>query len=262
MLRWELGFYVGCLNLHTQLVQRRAPWCLPAPLPAGEPSLSARGLYDVCLSLRMDAPVVGNNLETDTAPLVMITGANQGGKSTFLRSVGLAQLMMQCGMFVAADSFSTNVCRRLFTHYKREEDATMESGKFDEELSRMSEIADHLQPNCLVLFNESFAATNEREGSEIAQQIIRALLEAGVRVFFVTHMFDLAHTLYRQQTAGAVFLRAQRRDDEQRTFKLVKGEPSPTSYGQDLYERIFSGVAEDAATASADSGSIEARHGP
>ncbi len=70
--------------------------------------------------------------------LVMITGANQGGKSTFLRSIGLAQLMMQCGMFVPAESLSSNVCDGIFINFKREEDATMKCGKLDEELSRMS----------------------------------------------------------------------------------------------------------------------------
>jgi DNA mismatch repair ATPase MutS len=49
--------------------------------------------------------------------LVIITGANQGGKSTFLRSIGLAQLMMQCGLFVGAESFSADLCPSLFTHY-------------------------------------------------------------------------------------------------------------------------------------------------
>ena len=68
----------------------------------------------------------------------MITGANQGGKSTFLRSVGVAQLMMQTGMFVAAQAFSADVRDHVFTHFKREEDAAMESGKLDEELARMS----------------------------------------------------------------------------------------------------------------------------
>lgn len=86
-------------------------------------------------------------------------------------------------MFVTAESFSADICRGLFTHYKREEDAMMESGKFDEELSRMSGIVDALTPNSLLLFNESFAATNEREGSEIARQIVRALLETRVRIY-------------------------------------------------------------------------------
>ena len=60
----------------------------------------------------------------------------RGGKSTFLRSAGLAQLMMRCGMFAAAESCRANVCDSIFTHYKREEDNTIESGKLDEELSR------------------------------------------------------------------------------------------------------------------------------
>ena len=55
--------------------------------------------------------------------LVIITGANSGGKSTFLRSVGLAQLMMQCGMFVTARILRASVCQQIFTHFIREEDA-------------------------------------------------------------------------------------------------------------------------------------------
>ena len=82
--------------------------------------------------------------------------------------------MMQCGMFVAAESFRANVSDGVFTHYKREEDANMKSGKLDEELGRMSAIIDNVTPNSIVLFNESFASTNEREGSEIARQIVRA----------------------------------------------------------------------------------------
>jgi DNA mismatch repair ATPase MutS len=147
--------------------------------------------------------------------------------------------MMQCGMFVPAKSFHANVCTDLFTHYRREEDATMTSGKFDEELSRMSNIVDKLSPNSIVLFNESFAATNEREGSEIARQIVSALLEKRVKVFFVTHQYEFAHSFYDQKMAQAIYLRAERRDDGVRTFKLIEGEPLETSYGKDLYDRIF-----------------------
>ena len=147
--------------------------------------------------------------------------------------------MMQCGMFVPAKSFHANVCTDLFTHYRREEDATMTSGKFDEELSRMSNIVDKLSPNSIVLFNESFAATNEREGSEIARQIVSALLEKRVKVFFVTHQYEFAHSFYDKKMAHAIYLRAERRDDGTRTFKLIEGEPLQTSYGKDLYDRIF-----------------------
>jgi hypothetical protein len=249
MLRRELAFYIGCVNLHRQLTQRGVPVCFPIAEAPGGRKLSFVGLCDACLVLCTEQTVVGNDLKADGKRLLVITGANQGGKSTFLRSVGLAQLMMQCGMFVAADFFSADICRGLFTHYKREEDTAMKSGKLDEELSRMSGIVDALVPDSVLLFNESFAATNEREGSAIARQIVRALLETRVKVFFVTHLYEFAHRFAEDKTDSALFLRAERRADGRRTFKLLPGEPLETSFGADVYEHIFGEPTEKAGAA-------------
>jgi DNA mismatch repair ATPase MutS len=237
-LRAELAFYIGGLNLSEQLARLDEPIAFPEPVAAGERQHSFRKLYDVCLALTMQHHVVGNDLNAAHRDLVIVTGANQGGKSVFLRSIGLAQLLMQCGMFVPAESFCANVCAGVFTHYKREEDTTMKSGKFDEELGRMSGIVDCLMPNALVLFNESFAATNDREGSEIARQIVSALLERRIKVFFVTHLYEFAHGFYDKRK-DTIFLRAERQADGTRTFKLIEGEPLQTSFGKDLYDRLF-----------------------
>ena len=239
MVRTELAFYIGCLNLHGQLAQMGEPLCFPLPTVLDERRHSFQGLYDACLALTMKQQVVGNDLSASGKNLVIITGANQGGKSTFLRSIGLAQVMMQCGMFVAAESFCANVCLSLFTHYKRKEDATMKSGKLDEELNRMSTIVDKITPQSMVLFNESFAATNEREGSEIARQIVRALLDKRIQVFFVTHLYEFAHGFFDEKRGNALFLRADRQPDGRRTFRLIEGEPLQTSYGEDVYNRVF-----------------------
>jgi len=239
MLRSELAFYLGCLNLHRQLEQKGEPMCFPQPMAAGTRNHLFEGLYDVCLALIIKERTVGNDLYAEKKDLVIITGANQGGKSTFLRSMGLSQLMMQCGMFVPASSFRASVCHGLFTHYKREEDATMNSGKLDEELSRMNDIVSDLKTGSLVLFNESFAATNEREGSEIARQIICALIEKGIRVFYVTHLYEFASSWHDRHMENVLFLRAERQADGRRTFKMVAGEPLQTSFGQDIYSKIF-----------------------
>lgn len=239
MLRTELAFYVGCLNLKRKLDGLDAPTCFPVPVPFEQRKLSFCGLYDVCLALSMKHKAVGNNLNADGKDLIVIIGANSGGKSTFLRSLGVSQLMMQAGMFVAAENFSAEVRGGIFTHYRREEDATMESGRLDEELSRMSGIVDRLSPCSLVLFNESFAATNEMEGSEIAAQITNALLENGVKVSFVTHLYEFARRLHDEKKSNAVFLRAERLPDGTRTFRLIEADPLQTSYGRDVYEAEF-----------------------
>jgi DNA mismatch repair ATPase MutS len=239
MLQTELAFYVGCLNLESKLEQKGEPMSFPLPVAPGERKHSFAGLYDICLALSLEQKIVSNELVADKKDLTIITGANQGGKSTFLRSIGVAQLLMQCGMFVPAESFCANVCEGIFTHYRREEDTTMKSGKFDEELSRMSGIVGHLKPNSMLLFSESFAATNDREGSEIARQIVCALLEKQIKIFFVTHLYEFAHGFYEKNMPNAIFVRAERQDDGGRTFKLREGEPLQTSYGEDLYKRIF-----------------------
>jgi DNA mismatch repair ATPase MutS len=239
MLRIELAFYVGCLNLSERLAVKGEPACFPEPSKPEDRRLTFRGLYDVCLTLSMQPRAVGNDANADGKNLMIITGANQGGKSTLLRAIGLAQLMMQSGMFVPAESFRSNVCNALFTHSKREEDTTMKSGKLDEELKRMSEIVDSLIPNSILLFNESFAATNEREGSEIARQIVGALSEKGIKVFYVTHLHDFAHSFFLKKMENAIFLRAERKDSGARSFKILEGEPLETSFGEDLYTKIF-----------------------
>jgi len=115
----------------------------------------------------------------------------------------------------------------------------LKSGKLDEELSRMSDIVENITPHSMVLFNESFAATNEREGSAIARQIISALVEKGIKVFFVTHLYEFAHVFCERRIENVLFLRAEREADGRRTFILVEGEPLQTSFGGDLYKRIF-----------------------
>lgn len=244
-LRVELAFYVCCLNLRRRLVQDGNGVCFPIPAETGKRTHRFHGLYDVCLALQIKSSVIASSTDANGKSLILITGANQGGKSTFLRSVGVAQLMMQAGMFVGAEGFEAELCSALCTHYKREEDASMNSGKFDEELARMSDIADRVVRNSLVLFNESFAATNEREGSEIARQIVSALLEKHVRVVYVTHLFTFARRFWEQKSDQALFLRAERNPDGLRTYRMIEGEPLETSYGDDLYRQVFGVASSD-----------------
>jgi len=245
MLRAELGFYVSCLNLADRLAAKGAPVTVPDPEQGSALTFSCTDLRDACLELQSQDPVVGNDVQADGKSLVIITGANSGGKSTFLRSVGVAQLMMQCGLFVTAGSYRADAARGIFTHFIREEDPSMTSGRLDNELWRMSAIADHIGPHCLMLFNESFAGTNEREGSEIGHQVVRALLDAQIKVLFVTHRFDFADRFHRRHARSTLFLRAERYPDGRRNYKLAVKGPLPTSFGEDLYYRLGAWLEED-----------------
>ncbi|GAB2629377.1 DNA mismatch repair protein MutS [Paractinoplanes abujensis] len=245
-LRTEVAFYLGCLNLREALTRRGAAVCVPAVHDSAAREFAFRGLYDPGLQLRLDQPATANDLDAGGRTLIMVTGANRGGKSTFLRSVGLAQLMAAAGGFVAAGAFTTAARSGVYTHFTTDEDDALVSGKFDEELRRMSQVADAIGPRGVLLCNESFQSTNEREGSDIARRIVDALTEAGVTVVFVTHLHELAQGCYDdRERFPATFLRAER----ERSFRLREAAPEATSHGADLWgqsrERMLARILAD-----------------
>jgi hypothetical protein len=241
-LHAEAAFYVGAGRLWRRLAAKGEPLCFPQP--AAEPgALRCHGLFDIALSLQLPGRAVGNDVAAGGRNLVVITGANRGGKSTFLRSLGQAQWMMQAGLFAGAESYAAGLCPVLATHFRREEDPSRLRGKFEEELQRMSAIIDALAPGAWLLLNEPFAATQESEGAEIAGGVVTALRERRMRIFFVTHMASLAASLYRRRDPAMLFLRAGREADGSRSFRLSEGEPLQTSFGEDLYRRIFAAAA-------------------
>ena len=241
--RKELGFYIGGLRFTQKMTELGMPWCIPVLTDAESNSRSWEELYDVSLAYRKKAAVVGNTLTAESKNLYIVTGANQGGKTTFLRSFGQAQLMAQSGLPVGAKAYSAPYRRAVFTHFRQEEDRFLKSGKLDKELEWMDRIADQVRNGDLVLFNESFASTNEREGSEIGREITEALIESGVEAVSVSHLHMFAASFRGQE--GVQFLRAERLESGQRTFRLLPGEPEETAYGEDIYQRVFGGCSSD-----------------
>ena len=132
----------------------------------------------------------------------------------------------------------------------------------------MDQIVSNLGERSLLLLNESFATTTEKEGSAIAYDILRALKEEGVRILTVTHLLSFAQRVYEEaggklkeqarpveQTestegeskrkvgdawSGVAFLSAQRLSDGTRTYKILPHAPEMTSFGLELYDEVLS----------------------
>ena len=235
-LRWEAGFFVGALALHDALAKAGVGVCWPVPAATGT-ALEASGLSCLSLAVRTGSARVPSDVPGPEVDLGVVTGANQGGKTTFLRSVGCAQLLLQAGLFVPAARFTSGLAPAIHTHFRRAEDDDLASGKLEEELVRMSGIVDRCRPGDLVLMNESFSSTDEVEGSYIAGDIIDALIDHGVRVLVVTHFFRLARR-YRDRPR-TILLTAERRDDGTRSHRVLPGAPLATSHGMDIYDQVF-----------------------
>ena len=240
-LKFQMAFYLGAVNLSQQMKRFDVAYCYPKVVCKENLCFTNLKEFVMCMEQRVEP--VGNTCDLKDRMMVIVTGANQGGKSTFLRSVAIAQILMQCGLFVPASRYESGIFPSFFTHFTRREDSQMNSGRLDEELQRMNQIIENLGKDSIVMLNESFATTTEKEGSVIAYDITRALVEAGVKVLTVTHLLSYAQKVYAEahddQETTVEFLSAERLPDGRRTFRMVQHEPELTSFGMDLYEELI-----------------------
>ncbi len=234
----EIAFYKGIFNLQTRMEELQLPLCYATVCCEGGKK-ELEGLYELAMALYTQTYPIPNSMKQTEKVLTVITGANQGGKSTFLRSFGIAQVMMQCGMPVPADSYTSTLYSRIHTHFTRKEDAMLSRGRLEEEMKRMDGIVSSLDKGSLLLLNESFASTTEKEGSQIAYNIIMPLYEKGIEIMMVTHLHEFARNLYEKQLSHADFLVAERLENGQRTFHILPGAPHYSSYGTDLYQMMI-----------------------
>ena len=239
LLRIELAFLVGCVNLGETLGARGIPTCFAELVTGPGPAFTARDLVDPGLALATGGPLVGNDVDADGRALVVVTGANGGGKSTLLRAVGLAHVMAQAGMFVAASSLRMTLHAGVLTHFTRDEG--LDTGRLEAELTRLSALVGSAEPTSLVLLNEALSSTNERDGSAIAADVVTGLADGGTTVWYVTHLHELAVRLEASGRHGTLFLRAERGSGGDRPFRVVEAPPLATSFGRDVYERVMRG---------------------
>jgi len=232
----EISFYMGVVQFLRRMEELYITMKLPEPKPVGSNDTSFEQLYELSMAVYAQKKPVGNSVTLENNRMTLITGANQGGKSTFLRSYGIAQVLMQCGMPVPASKFSAPIYTQIFTHFTRSEDEQLSNGRLSEELQRMSNMINRTVPNSLFLLNESFASTTEKEGSKIAEGIINAFYEKKITTMMVTHLYQLAKKKYDEAWEGSHFLVAERTENGTRTFKMLKGEPTYTSFGTDLFK--------------------------
>ncbi len=242
-LRYQLAFYYGCCNLHSHMKGMTFALCFPE-INQGTSGIVGTGIYDLSFAIRTLKFPEANDLSGNDTLLYLITGTNHGGKTTFIRSVGIVQLMAQCGLFVPAKTLSTGIFKGIYTHFVRSEDVTMTAGKLEEELARLSKIVDHMVPESLIFLNESFATTSEREGAAIAEDIVRAFFDNRVTCFFVTHIYAFAKKAFKEEREHTQFLQAERRENGERTYRITEGEPGKTGYGMELYEKIIGSETE------------------
>jgi len=236
-LRRQLAFYVGAINLSGYFEKLGLPATYPR-LSKG--ALKFSNMYCLSLSISTGSRPVPYDLDVETGGgfAVVVTGANRGGKTTYLRAVGQSLVLARAGLFVPADEFTLPSTGAVYTHFPRQEDRTLSYGKFEEEVKRFSDIVKGLRRGDYVLMDESFSSTNQVEASVVAEEVVAALVDSGVYVFYVTFLQDFLNRFLDRYRERAVLLVPEVRQDGTRTFRLVRGKPTP-GYAIDIWRKYM-----------------------
>lgn len=256
-LEEEVAFYLGALRLMQKMQEAGLPVCQPEILPAQERVCKIQGLYNLRLALDMQhqhpnlqGVLVQNDVDFDEAGRIFIlTGPNQGGKTVYTQSVGIAQVLFQAGLHVPAENARLSPVDGLYTHFAVEEKSIQGMGRLSEESKRLSDIFETMTCHSLVLLNESFSSTSASESLYIAQDVVRAMRLFGVRAIFATHLHELAEgvdAINREVSGESLVISVVAEVDLEadvindlvpRTYKIKVGPPKGQSYAKGIAVR-------------------------
>lgn len=162
----DLIFYLGAVRFLRNLQTHGLPICRPEIVPAGQRFCDVEDAYNACFALQstyqsidLSATIVKNPIFANSEARIMIlTGPNQGGKTTYLQGVGLVQLLAQVGCYVPGKRAQISPVDQIFTHFPIEEKLEAEKGRFGEEAMRLGKIFKSITQYSLVLLNESLSS--------------------------------------------------------------------------------------------------------
>jgi DNA mismatch repair protein MutS len=218
----ELQFYLATLDATDRLEQRGLPCSLPELVAPGT-GMVARDVFDLALALTREegAPeIVPNDLELRPHERVLVvTGANQGGKTTFARAIGQLHHLAALGLPVPARHARLPLVDAVLTHFEGEEDLRTLQGKLHEELGRVRDLLGRATAQSIAIMNESFSSTSGDDALALGRATLERLLELGACTVYVTFVDELASFDGRVASMVAA---VDPEDPATRTFKLLR----------------------------------------
>lgn len=170
--------------------------------------------------------IVPNDVIFDeSGQIFILTGPNSGGKTVYIRALGVAQALYQCGLLIPASNASMPLMDTICTHFTVSNATAAHSiGRLEEECERISSMMEYITQDTLVLMDEAFSSTSAKDGQELAESYIGKLLDKNCKCIFSTHIHELSSI-----TLPKVDLLAAETIDGERTYKIRRGYSDGTS---------------------------------
>jgi len=234
----EIQFYLGFRKFKKRTERMGYPMCFPKVEEDGE--FSGTEVYDLALVWKNADriyEVVSNRFSMGKNPaFFVVTGPNQGGKTTFARSVGQAVYFSLMGLAANASELCTPMFRGISTHFETEESMESNSGKLKEEINRLLPMLTRIQnKNHFVILNELFTTATTHDAMVMGRKVMENFLERDCHGIYVTHIQELA-----EETDAIISLVAQLAPGEEgrRTYRILPMAAQGHGYSDVLVKKF------------------------
>ena len=220
----ELGVVESLARFADEMEAAGMPVCGAGETRETTDVVSAEGLYDPLLVSAASAPVTNDVELFNGSSTMVVTGPNNGGKTTFLRALGIAVLCDRSGLPVAAAGFARGGVEQLAVSFAGGEAAHMGAGRFAHEAQQIAMMLDETDGRTLVLLNETFSSTAGPDAVELLAELTGVLAERGARTVLATHL----HQVLDRVSAGSLTILPDR------PFVLQRARPDGRSLAREV----------------------------
>ena len=233
----EVQFYLAYLELIGPLKAVGLLFCYPR-VSARATGIAAEETFDLALATKLvpeGGTVVGNDFYLEGPERIfVITGPNNGGKTTFARTFGQLHFLVRLGLPVPGKSARLFLPDRIYTHFEREENIETLRGKFEDELVRVHEILERSTSQSVLVMNESFNSTTLNDALFVGTEVMRRVLELGLLGVYVTFVDEIASL---SEATVSMVSQVVPENPAQRTFKLVRKPADGLAYAAAIADK-------------------------
>ncbi len=251
----QMSFYIGAKKIVEAVRARGLEMCRPKYLPMEERKMNAKGIFDLSFYIQMvgsdpmgslkDKIITNDCRFDDDGRFFVLTGANNGGKTTYTRAVGIVQVFAQAGIYVPCSECEISPVDFIYTHFPKEEEVGLNTSRFTQECKQFKETVDTATRCSMLLLNESIQSTTPTECVYIATELTKIFRCVGVRGIYATHLLELAKSLDRlnEEVEGdtklvSIVTTVDRTADNKRLYRIERAAPQEFGYARTIYEKF------------------------